>query len=447
MIFRSAHLRIFLTAAVSIAVVGFFVASSARASLGDEITNLRAREQELERQIAEYQRQADTAGAQSTTLKNEIAKLNAQIGQINAQISSLTASIDRTGLEIQQTETGIAEAERKIGLYQQALAEMVRETDATDREPLAILLLRNAALSDFFDQLHSIQQTQDNLRLTIRSIRDLHEELDQQHEQLKERQGDLERLKTLQEIQQREVASVKNSKNKVLQVTKGEESKFQQLAQKSQRDLARLRDQITYLIQGGLTVEDAVRYAELAAIGAGIRPAFLLALLEVESRLGRNVGTGNWRDDMYLCYQRLANYYPSRRAHYLKRAEDEKNAYFSIMGSLGLDPDSQKVSREPTYGCGGAMGPAQFIPTTWLAYVAEITNLTGHNPVSPWNFQDAFTASAIKLARGGATSKDRTGETRAAKAYISGSPTCASATCNSYASTILSKAAQIEQDL
>lgn len=93
------------------------------------------------------------------------------------------------------------------------------------------------------------------------------------------------------------------------------------------------------------------------------------------------------------------------------------------------------------------MGPAQFIPTTWLGYEADVIRITGHNPPSPWNFQDAFTASAVKLSRGGATSKDRAGEIRAAKAYISGNPVCATATCNNYANTIQQKAALIERDL
>jgi membrane-bound lytic murein transglycosylase B len=93
------------------------------------------------------------------------------------------------------------------------------------------------------------------------------------------------------------------------------------------------------------------------------------------------------------------------------------------------------------------MGPAQFIPTTWVGYSDEITRITSHNPTNPWNFEDAFTASAIKLARGGASSQDRAGEIRAAKAYISGNGSCTSATCNSYALTIQQKASQIESNL
>src|SRR3989344_5674756 len=248
-----------------------------------------------------------------------------------------------------------------------------------------------------------------------------------------------------------EIKGLELSVNKTeleIRETKGQESKFQELIKQSQKDIEKIREQLTFLHQHGITAEDAVRYAQLAAIRAGIRPAFLLAILEIESRLGQNVGTGNWKDDMYECYIRLGTkYYPNKRSYYLQRAETEKNAFFVIIGKLGLSPDSVKVSREPNYGCGGAMGPAQFIPSTWLSYEEEVARLTGNNPPNPWSIEDAFTASAIKLARGGANTKTRAGENSAARAYIGGSTRCSSSICNYYANTVLRKADEIEKNL
>ncbi len=431
----------------AIVLVGLMLPLTAGASVQDEIAAKQAQIDALQQQIEAYQQQADTAGAQSRSLQSEITKLNAQIGQLNAQIAQLSASIDQTGLQITQTQAAIADAQAKLQVHQGALAISLRETDQNDQEPLILVLLQSGTLSDFFDRVHDAQRTQDTLRNTIQSIRDLQDQLDQQETQLEGQQQGLEQLKALQEVQQRQLASTKGSKSSLLKQTQGQESKYQQLVTSTQANLENLKQQIYYLQQNGISVDDAVKYAKLAAIGAGIRPAFLLALLEVESKLGQNVGTGNWRDDMYLCYQRLANYYPSKRAYYLKRAEDEKAAYFTITGALGLDPDSQKVSHEPTYGCGGAMGPAQFIPTTWLGYASAVIAITGRSPSNPWNAEDGFTAAAVKLANAGATAQTRSAEMAAAKAYISGNPNCTQAVCNQYASTILQKAADIAPDL
>ncbi len=93
------------------------------------------------------------------------------------------------------------------------------------------------------------------------------------------------------------------------------------------------------------------------------------------------------------------------------------------------------------------MGPAQFLPNTWLAYEAEVARLTGRAPAGPWSIEDAFTAAALKLSRGGASSKTREGEVRASKAYISGSGNCSKSICNRYSNLIQSKADDIEQEL
>src|SRR3989344_5423715 len=404
--------------------------------------------EELTRQIETGQKQIEELQKQGRTLTGEVEILNKRIVQIQAEIRSLSLALEKANSEIGQTITQIGEAEDKITKHRQALGSALRILDQAEQENLIEIVLKNENLSAFFGNLTQIKNTQENLRAEIGSIRELKNDLEDKEETLRSQKKELESLKNIQQIGKRSAEQVKTEKNNLLKVTKGEESYFQQLVKKSQTDIEKIRAQITYLQQNGVSAEDAVKFAQLAAVAVGIRPAFLLGLLETESRLGQNVGSGNWKDDMYECYIRLGTiYYPNRKAYYLNRAETEKNAFFAVIGKLGLDPDLVKVSREPSYGCGGAMGPAQFIPSTWLGYEVEVTRITAHNPPNPWNIEDAFTASAIKLARAGATSKTRAGESAAARAYISGNSKCTSSTCNSYTKAVLRKADEIEQNL
>jgi len=214
------------------------------ASISEDIAAKQRQIQELQLQIAEYQRQADEVGTKSRTLENEIAKLNAQIYRIELEVTQLETNIDKTGLEIEQTSGDISAAEEKLGLQRDALATYLRETASIDQESLAQILLKHDALSDFFDYVHQVQRTQDNLRLAIRSIVELREELEVQKEQLEGERTDLEQLKALQEIQQRQLAGVKGSKNTILRETKGQEAQFQKLIQERKTDLNRLQDQI-----------------------------------------------------------------------------------------------------------------------------------------------------------------------------------------------------------
>lgn len=416
-------------------VLPFFYA---KATVQDEIDARNRQIEEIQKQIDEYQKQIEGAHSQSQTLQNEIDNLNAKINQVQLEIRSLGLSIKQTGLEIGDTQSKISDAEDKINKHKNALARYIKIAYENDQRSLTEILLKNDSLSIFFNELNSIQKTQNNLKTAIDDIKELKGQLELRQTDLEEKQVEFERLKSLQEIENKSLGQNKNQKNHILKETKGQESKYQELVKRSQKDIQAIKDQIGYLVQNGVTAEEAIKFGQLSAIGTGIRPAFLIAILEIESGLGKNVGKGNWMDDMYNCYLRLGK---------LARAETEKNAFLAIIGKLGLDASTVKVSKEPYYGCGGALGPAQFLPSIWLTYEEEVARLTNHKPPNPWSIEDAFMASAIKLARGGADQKTRDAETRAAKTYLSGKPTCGSRICNYYASAVLRKAAELELSL
>jgi len=95
--------------------------------------------------------------------------------------------------------------------------------------------------------------------------------------------------------------------------------------------------------------------------------------------------------------------------------------FLSLMQQLGLDPDSEKVSCAPSYGWGGAMGPAQFIPSTWVLYQPRIASAAGQNPPNPWDPRTASFAAAIYMADLGADAGTPAAEREAALKYFAGS--------------------------
>src|SRR3989344_206147 len=409
------------------------------AAIEDEILTRQQQIEELQKQIAEYQQQAEVNRSQARTLETEINGLNAQIRQIELTIRSLELSINQTSDEISDTESEILDAENKISKHKDAIAQFLKIIYENDQKSLTEILLSNDDLSDFFGAINNVRANQDKLQATIEETKKLKTELEQQQENLEEKRSEFERLRGLEAFEKRSLDQNKGTKNKILKDTKGQEKKFQELVNKTQKDIEALRAQVAYLELNGVTAEEAVKYGQLAAIATGIRPAYLIAVLEVESGLGRNVGKCNRSEDP-----------PAKHWQSIMHTRDHQ-PFQSITSRLGLNIDTTAVScpqyvNGRRYGWGGAMGAAQFIPPTWIAYEDEVSRIVGRM-ANPWNIEDAFTAAAVKLGRAGATAKTRAAEVAASKAYYSGKSYCSTAPCNSYANAIQRKAAEIEKNL
>jgi membrane-bound lytic murein transglycosylase B len=65
------------------------------------------------------------------------------------------------------------------------------------------------------------------------------------------------------------------------------------------------------------------------------------------------------------------------------------------------------------------MGPAQFIPSTWILYKDRVKAITG-KPADPWSIKDSFLAAALYLADYGAKKQTYNAEWKAAMIYFSG---------------------------
>jgi peptidoglycan hydrolase CwlO-like protein len=414
------------------------------ATVQEEINARNKQIQDIQRQIEEYQKQIDETGSRAETLSGEISKLNAQIDQIQLEIKSLSISIDQTNYEIGDTQNKIKDSENKLELHKKALSNLISLLYQIDQENLTTVLIKNNRLSDFFDNLRNIESIQNNIKVTIDEIKKTKLDLEEKQLSLEDKQGELQKLKTFQESAKQSLGSDKNAKDKLLKETKGQEAKYQEMVKKSQKDIEAIRSQITYLEQNGITAEEAVKYGQLAALRTGIRPAYLLAELNQESGLGINVGKCTLVDTVSGASRHIVTGKVSAKGINPTR---DLPLFLSIVAELGKDPMQTLISCWPGYGWGGAMGPAQFIPSTWMGYRDQVSQLTGHNPANPWSIEDAFVAAAAKLAHDGADSKTRAGEVAASKKYFCGNTKSTKSSCVNYANSVQNRAAAIEQNL
>ncbi len=369
---------------------------------------------ELESQIENYNLKISEIKKEQNSLKREVSILNNQIYKQELEIKVINLNLTETESEINEKKQEIIDLDKDLNQKRALLEEAILELNNYDKITWFEILLKGGNISDILGQIQSIYQLQKEVNIFIKNIDKLKEDLEIEQNYLKDKKRDIERLQSLNSLQRVSLNRKKNEKNQLIRKTRGSEQRYKKLKKLSAKEIVTIKQQLYKLESVGISMSfgEAYQKAKFAGEKTGIRPAFLLGIFQVESRMGTYIGGGNWQKDLYQCYINLGK---------RSRAEREKNAFLEITSSLGLNPDSMPVSRKPNYGCGGAMGAAQFLPSTWLSYKNKIMSLTGNNPPSPWNIEDAFVASSILLSNNGANTKTLTGERKAAARYIAGS--------------------------
>ncbi len=374
---------------------------------------------QLEAQIASQQKILDVAQSQDVSLSRDITILNAQIAQAELSIKARNLAIQELTSGIQDKQNTIFGLNTKLNSELQSLSAMLRAEDQLDATPLMVVALSSQTLSDFFTDAQSFDQINTQIQSSFTQITATRAATQQEQDDLQNQLEEETQLRQVQQLQEQQIQSQQQQKQQILAETKGQEKSYKAIIAQNQKSAAQIRTAL-FQLNGSAAIPfaKALDYATAAGKQTGIRPAFLLGIIAEESNLGENVGTGSWTVDM--------------------KAPRDTVPFKAITASLGLNPDTMPVSKKQWYGYGGAMGPAQFIPSTWVGlagYVQQpsgsgnwvydassdrVGKRTGNTPPNPWNPQDAFMAAALYLTDSGAGSQTSSGEFKAAMCYLAG---------------------------
>lgn len=411
------RIRIYTSIALLVFVVG---AASARAQ-----TSVEQRERELQEQlektlkeIAGLQVFYNQKSQERASLERDVELLDAQIEKSRLSIQARNIAIQQLGGKIGEKEGAIVGLGEKMDRQKQSLAQLIRKTNEVDEYSLVEIALSNQNISDFFEDLDSFESINLSLQSSFREIENTKADTEVEKKTLEERRTEEIELRKLQELEKQSIEVQEAEKQEVLSVTRGQEGLYQQLITQRQQTAAQIRAEL-FRLRGSTAISfgEALEYAEQASAKTGVRAALLLGTLQQETRLGDFLGNGNWQTDSH----------PDR----------DRWIFPLIMKDLGLDPNAMPVSKAPSYGWGGAMGPAQFIPSTWVLYAGYVCNkvaqtcvydkskdkigaLTGNTPPNPYNPKDAFMAAAILLRDNGADRGTYDAERLAALRYFAG---------------------------
>ncbi|MEK7559997.1 MAG: lytic murein transglycosylase [Patescibacteria group bacterium] len=384
-------MRILLPMFVFLAIPLFILAQTD----SDAVT---ARKMELEVQLREYEKQIEqfqglVQGKQQerASLERDITILNAKISSAKIAIRARNLEIEKLTIEIKQRSSNISHLEGESQETKVVISDFLRRINETDNLSPFELALIYEDISQFFNELEAFNKLQDSLYASLTRFQDLKESEEIAREDLREKKDEAVELRAIQELQKKQLDLNEKEKQRILKITKGEEAHYQSIVQEKQKNAAEIRTQIFRLFGGGeLSFGEAYDLARTAEKATGVRAAFILAVLTQESAIdgiiGANVGK---------CFYNT----PRSNLSGTVMKNDQKSDFIAITRALGLNPDTMPVScpisAHGSYG--GAMGPAQFMPKTWLLYEDDIKRVTGNNPPNPWNNADAFVATALYL--------------------------------------------------
>lgn len=387
----------------------------------------------IEEEIREQEAFLREQRGETQSLERDIAILNAQIERSRLDLRAKNIQIQRLSENINERKSTVEELTQKIAEEKENLARIIRQSYETSSYTLIEMLLANDSLSGFFVELDTLHVVNDSLRLSVDMIQQARKKAEEEKELLSKQRIQETDVRAEIEEQKRNVEVRESERRTLLNISKDEERTYEQLIREKENEAARIRSALFALRDAtDISFGDALSLANMVSQSTGVRPAFLLAIIQQESAMGKNVGRCNrpgdvqtWRDIM-----------PGPHDGSWR---DDQAVYVRLMAELGLTPEGQPLSCPFGRGWGGAMGPAQFIPTTWESYKHRIAAATGSYPPNPWNPRDAFTASGLYLADLGAANGGYTAEREAACRYYSGRP-CGAANNTFYGDQVMQKA-------
>ncbi len=350
-----------------------------------------------ENKIEDLKDEIDEMEEVEMNISNQIESINHNIIVIESQLKKTQEVANQLNQELERLKQEIAKVEEKISKQKNVLADAIVKMNAVTNEMQLIFMEKKGGVEKFFRTIDTYDEFEKNILEIVEKIKETKKEVEKKKEEVSEKLEETSRILEMQKDQQLALAY--------------EQKRKQELLSKTRQEISSLKAQLNALQSLGspISLEEAIEAAQYASKKTGVRTAFLLGVLRVESNLGQNVGGGRYKTDM------------NPNQHFI---------FKEICKELGLNPSNMPVSKRICYntkskdGCGGwggAMGPAQFMPSTWMGYKDKVARITGNNPPNPWNLKDALVAMGLKLGDvPGVKEGKRLAEKKAASMYLAG---------------------------
>jgi membrane-bound lytic murein transglycosylase B len=427
-----------------------------------------------------YAQEAEAQVPSREQLEQDLAKLEAEIKTLNGTIAKTQEEKNSLARDIKLLEQRIAASKLEIKLYdskiknlsrtitekdkslrslsskmereKDSLAQIMRKAQYMDSYTVVDFMLQTESLSTFYSDKDSFSTLKRALNKSFEDIRTTQSQIQNVKSDLEDAKDEETQKKLAKEAEKKKVETNQKEKNTLLTITKNKETEYKKVLANREKEAASIRARLFELRDSeAIPFGQAYDLALAASKTTGVRPALILAILMQESTLGVNVGSCFVRD--YTTGTGIGIRTGETKLRTMNPTRDVP-VFINLMKELGRDPQNTQVScwitaysgGEPV-GWGGAMGPSQFIPSTWILFKERIQRITGSAVANPWNAFHAITATALYLQDLGAVSGYEVGERNAACKYYSGRSCSSSRAGANYGNAVMKKMYAMQADI
>ncbi len=433
---------IFLTYILS--PVSILKAQTPDCNLPENRTFCLAELEKTEKEISDLNKQLTGLKNEGSSIVRDKKILENQAATAKLKIKSYEFSIAKLGKDIKSKENAIVGLQERINKNKMGLNEVIRKAYEVDSISTVEIFLSNDNISDFFRDIDAYVFINAKIRESISLINKDKTEEEGEKKQLDGKRSSEYDAKYAVESEKKKIEIINAEKTRLLNLNKKEQTSYSSVIGERQAKATKIRNALFALRDSGsIKFEDAVRFAKSAGNLAGVRPAFILAILQQESNLGSNVGSCYMTNQETGAGVKISS---GAAVNNVMKPSRDVQPFLVITKALGKEWATTRVSCPFTTGYGGAMGPAQFIPSTWQLFAARISAAKGGAVANPWAAADAFMASSLYLADLGADNGTASAERNAACRYYSGRA-CGSSDNTFYGDQVMKRAIKLQADI
>src|SRR3989344_3495611 len=237
----------FISIAIVSAIAPLLASAATPEDLKTAISDKTKALEEINQKITQTQKELDATEDKSRTLQKEIKGIDYNLNQLGLGIKASEINISKLSLEIESLGYEIGQVRSAIQIKKSGIAQLLRELQHQDNQPLLLTLLKNKSIAESLAELESIASLNAGLGSETNELQSLNENLTGKLDLTSDKKNSVEvenqNLKYRKTISENQ----KSGRQSLLQQTKNQEKSYQQLIAEPEESPRILAKSLTYI--------------------------------------------------------------------------------------------------------------------------------------------------------------------------------------------------------